>query len=483
MNKMKRTLMTLLATVTLCGSAMGITACGDKPDYSKEVDIVAYDGSAVTITMQHTMGKGLVDILNSYIAEFNTLYPNITVEATNPTNDYDELRTQISTGLTQSNSPSIAFCYPDHVALYNTMGATVPLNGWADSELTVTRADGTTEQLGFTEAQKADYFDQFYAEGSCYGSDTMYTLPWLKSTEVLYYNKTFFEQHADKGLKVPTTWDEMWEACAKIKQITNDDKVIPLGYDSEANWFITMAEQLDQPYTTVDGEKYVFNTEKNRKFVEDLRSYYELDYFTTKALNSGYTSALFNVGHDPSQQRCYMCIGSTGGSSYQAPSGEVFEVGVAMIPQVSTDTTKHKVIQQGPSVCLFKKSNPQEVAAAWLFIKYMTSSVGYQAESSSANGYTPVIKSVLDYAPYKTWLETKTTSNATLPAKTVQQALAQTPYYYISPAFNGSSAAREYVGAMMGKCLSGKLDGQTAAEFISSCFAETVRTLKTRFSD
>ncbi len=487
MNKMKRTLMTLLATVTLCGSTMGITSCGgDKVDYSKNIDVVAYDGSAVTVTFQHTMGKKLVTVLNNYITEFNALYPNITIEATSPTSDYDELREQISTGLTARNSPSVAFCYPDHVALYNTMNATVPLTDWASSDLTVTRADGTTETMGFTEAQRNDYYEQFYAEGSCYGTDTMYTLPWLKSTEVLYYNKTFFTQHADKGLKVPTTWDEMWEACKKIKEITNDDKVIPLGYDSESNWFITMTEQLGQPYTSATGgEKYLFNTETNRKFVEDLRKYYELDYFTTKTLNSGYTSALFDQGAT-NNQRCYMCIGSTGGSSYQVPEGDPFEVGVAMVPQVSTDTSKHKVIQQGPSVCLFKKNNPQEVAAAWLFIKFMTTSVGYQGESSMSNGYTPVIKSVMDNDIYRTWLENAQTMSegAALPAKTVKQALDQAPYYYISPAFNGSSAARERVGAMFGKCLSAELTGgQTATDFIASCFSETIQTLKTKFSD
>ena len=63
----------------------------------------------------------------------------------------------------------------------------------------------------------------------------MYTLPMSKSTEALYYNKTFFEKN---GLSVPTTWDEMEAVCARIKEI--DPACVPLGYDSEANWFITM---------------------------------------------------------------------------------------------------------------------------------------------------------------------------------------------------------------------------------------------------
>jgi len=42
----------------------------------------------------------------------------------------------------------------------------------------------------------------------------MYSLPFSKSTEVLYYNKTAFE---DEELKVPTTWEEMEEVCRILK--------------------------------------------------------------------------------------------------------------------------------------------------------------------------------------------------------------------------------------------------------------------------
>ena len=50
-----------------------------------------------------------------------------------------------------------------------------------------------------------------------------------------------------------------------------------------------------------------------------------------------------------------MCIGSTGGATYQQPKQTngvyEFEVGIAPIPQV--DPAKPKVISQGPSVCIF----------------------------------------------------------------------------------------------------------------------------------
>ena len=196
-----------------------------------------YDGSAVEIVFYNTMGANLAAVLETYIAEFNKLYPNITVISTNVGN-YDDCRDQISTEITVGNQPNIAYCYPDHVALYNLAKAVTTLDNLIASEEVITRADGTTEVLGLTAEQIADFIPGYYNEGMQFGDGLMYTLPLSKSTEVLYYNKTFFDAN---GLKVPTTWDEMEEVCKKIKEI--DPNAIPLGYDSEANWFITMCEQ------------------------------------------------------------------------------------------------------------------------------------------------------------------------------------------------------------------------------------------------
>ena len=90
-----------------------------------------------------------------------------------------------------------------------------------------------------------------------------------------------------------------------------------------------------------------------------------------------------------------MSIGSSAGATHQRPTADEsgnypFEVGIATIPQVNA--SNKKVISQGPSVCIFKKDNPQEVVASWLFVKYLTTTVEFQAEFSMASGYVPVIK-------------------------------------------------------------------------------------------
>ena len=237
--------------------AMGLSmlaSCGEaKAAPNFEVPEAGYDGSDVTITFYHTMGSNLSDVLNLYIEEFNKLYPNIHI-ASEQVGSYDDVRNQISTEITVGGQPNIAYCYPDHVALYNLAGAVATLDNLIDSTISVKRADGTEETLGLTEEQKADFIEGYYNEGKQFGDGLMYTMPFSKSTEVLYYNKTFFEAN---NLTVPTTWEEMETLCAKIKQL--DPNSIPLGYDSEGNWFITMCEQYGSDYTSATGDHYLFD--------------------------------------------------------------------------------------------------------------------------------------------------------------------------------------------------------------------------------
>jgi N-acetylglucosamine transport system substrate-binding protein len=54
----------------------------------------------------------------------------------------------------------------------------------------------------------------------------------------MFYNKTAFDTN---GWTVPTTWDEMWALCQQIKGTAGYENVNPLGYDSDANWYITLS--------------------------------------------------------------------------------------------------------------------------------------------------------------------------------------------------------------------------------------------------
>ncbi len=455
--KMKKLLVHSVATVLACTTLGSLAACGSNPppvggghSGSGVVFTIpegGYDGSKQTVTFYHTMGSNLRDVLDDTIEEFNKLYPNITI-VHEQVGGYDDVRTRISTELSANAHPSIAYCYPDHVALYNMYSAVITLDNLIASDIQVTRADSTTEKLGYTQAQLDDFIPGYYNEGKAYGDELMYTLPLSKSTELLYYDKTFFDAN---DLTIPTTWDEMETVCQQIKAI--DPNCIPLGYDSESNWFITMCEQYGSPYTSSDpANRFLFDHETNHNFVARFAEWYEKGYVTTSELYGKYTSNLFkNIGG----QRAYMCIGSSAGATHQRPAKNAdgsypFEVGITSIPQV--DVNNPKVISQGPSICIFdNKNKPQEVVASWLFTKYLTSNVIFQADFANVSGYVPVIKSVENDPIYAEDLA-KANGYDYIAQLAIKKCLEQSDAYYVSPAFNGSSVARDQVGLLMQEC-------------------------------
>lgn len=475
---MKKIISTVLAILIVFSCSLtALVSCG-KPEEKVAADFVMPEGGfdtskPVEITFYHSMGKTLQEVLDYTIQDFNEKYPNVTVKHKSY-GDYDGVLSQISTEITVGNQPNIAYCYADHVALYNVSQAVQTLDVFMNDET-----------YGFSDAELADFIDGALDEGKSFGDDKTYLIPIAKSTEVLYYNKTFFDKH---NLTVPTTWDEMYTLCKQIKNIiatenegkAAKDRIVctPLGYDSESNWFITMCEQYGSDYTSAtDAENFRFYNDKNIEFVETFNSWYKEGLVTTQTLSGGYTSDLFKGAQ--SGAISYMCIGSTGGATYQQPKNNngvyEFEVGIAPIPQV--DVSNPKVISQGPSICIFKNDDPQEVLASWLFMKHLATDVNFQASVSMANGYAPVIKSIQQneiYADFLASAEVNGTEN--IQAYAVKVALSQSPYYFVSDAFNGSSVARTQVGLLLAKCIS--YSGTDIKKFIEDAFTNAVGQCK-----
>ncbi len=486
---MKRIIALILITASLLTSAFALTGCfGNGPAADFVMPEGGYDDSEVTVTFYHTFGKELTNILTQAIGDFNAIYPNITINPVKNDN-YEAIRDKIKKEITVGAGPSLAICYADHVAAYNLSGAVQTLDVFIESAIKTS----TGETIGYTDAQLDDFIPAFYNEGKSFGDGKMYTLPIGKSTEVLYYNASFFEKH---GLSVPTSWVEMEALCRQIKQI--DPDCIPLGYDSESNLFITLCEQYGSPYTSanpVDGSNFLFDNDVNKNFMAMFRTWYEEKLMTTQSLSGGYTSKMFTGEGAAAGKttRCYMCIGSTGGATYQQPESKPetvidpetgdekeinvfeFEVGIAPIPQY--DENNKKVILQGPSVCIFKKANPQEVLASWLFAKFLTTDKLFQASVALNNGYTPVIKSVDELPYYVENLASASTEN--IQALAIKATLDQTDTFYSSDAFYGSSDARDQVGYLVTECLSASLDGKTVKEKFDEIFAAKIRACKT----
>ena len=437
--------------VVSCGGGGGKDNGGTKVPTIELKEIPTLDTEAqIEVEFWHAMGQANQAIIQAIIDEFNVYYPNITVTQTSM-GDYTTLRDTITSGIPANEVPTIAQTYPDHVALYLSGDAVAELDSYLASETNVLLADGTYEKVGLSQAEQNQYIDGFWAEGTVYDSrGTMYSVPFNKSTEVLFYNKTIFEKY---GYEVPQTWDDVLAICEDYvtrPEYTNlaaqGKQASVFSIDSSANLFITLTQQWEGEYTKFDANgkgQYAFNNAQSKAAMAFFKENFDKGYFASaQFFGAEYSSDAFKA------QQCIMTIGSSAGASYNSPTDGSFEAGVAAYPQ--KDLENAQVIQQGTNVSLFKCANPQEELAGWLFMKFLTnfeSALKWCTETA----YFPIRKDVLNSTQYAEHISgiirDETTGELIEKPNTVQLAqkvgLTQQDWFYSNVAFKGSSAARD----------------------------------------
>ena len=409
----------------------------------------------ITIEFWHAMGQRNYDVIRRIVEEFNVYYPNITVEVVSM-GDYTTLRDTIAGSIAAGMQPTIAQTYPDHVSLYLQASAVAELNSYLSSEVQVLLSDGTYDKVGISEAEQNQYISGFWEEGKMYDTlGTMYSLPFNKSTEVLYYNKTIFDKY---GYEVPETWDDIIKIAEDYvtrPEYMNTYNSFVLSADSLPNLFITLTQQWGGKFTDFDENGngvYAFNSYESKDAIRFYKENHDRKYFATATdFGVDYSSEAFLA------QQCIMTIGSSAGASYHQPRDYSFEVGVTAYPQ--KDMNNPQVIQQGTNVSLFECVNPQEELAGWLFMKFLTnfnSSLTWATET----GYMPTRVDVLNSEEYQNYLNgigvdglPIYTNNLTTAAQKV--ALTQQSWFYVNAVFNGSSAARDNVEILFNSILYG----------------------------
>ena len=74
---------------------------------------------------------------------------------------------------------------------------------------------------------------------------------------------------------------------------------------------------------------------------------------------------------------------------------------VRPVPQY--DVNNPSMISQGPSICIFNKSDRQEVLASWIFAQYLITN-DVQIPYSETEGYVPVTKKAVNSDEYREYL-------------------------------------------------------------------------------
>ncbi len=443
------------AALLLLACALGLSGChGGVSTTSFSVPASFNEDTKYEITFwaKNDTNKTQVKIYNKAVEEFEKLYPEIHVNLrlyTNYGDIYNDVITNISTGTT----PNVCITYPDHIATYKTgENIVVPLDDLAADE----KYGLGGSEVRFDSPGQDEVVEKFLEEGRIDGY--LYALPFMRSTEACYINKTYVEQ---LGYEVPDilTWDYIWEVSEKAMEknpdgtfrINGQNVLIPFIYKSTDNMMIQMLEQYGGGYSTESGEVLLFN-DTTKELLQEISSHAKSRAFSTFKISS-YPANFLNAG------QCIFAIDSTAGSTWMgsdAPLVDIspdklvrFETAVRPVPQADPDHPK--MISQGPSVCIFNKSDPQEVLASWLFAQYLLTN-DVQIAYSGTEGYLPVTTKAQDAEEYRAYLEqagSDTKDHYQVKIDATKLIMEYTEDTFVTPVFNGSASLRDASGYMV----------------------------------
>jgi len=454
-NSIKQFFNTLLILALVLVPAFSMTGChGSQESAAFEIP-ESFDTTRdfeITFWAKNDTNKTQVAIYQNAIASFEALYPNVTVNLRLYT-DYAKIYSDVITNISTGTTPNVCITYPDHIATYLTgRNTVVPLDGLSADE----RYGLCGSELRFDGPSEAEIVPEFLSE--CRLGGTLYALPYMRSTEALYINKTFVEA---LGYEVPDipTWDYVFEV-AEAAMAKNDDGtfavngqnvMIPFIYKSTDNMMIQYAEQAGSGYSTADGEILLFN-DTTKDFLYEIAAHAKTRAFSTFKISS-YPANFLNAGQS------VFAVDSTAGATWMgtdAPLLDIpkdqlvsFETVVRPVPQL--DPAHPRMISQGPSVCIFNKTDPQEVLASWLFAQFLLTD-DVQIAYASTEGYVPVTRKAQSSASYRDYLSREGEDNATYYDVKIQASkllLAHTSDTFTTPVFNGSASLRDAAGQLI----------------------------------
>ena len=458
----------------------GALASGENPAASSSYPVPdEFDTSRryeVTFWAKNDTNMAQVNIYKQAIADFEALYPNITVNLRLYT-DYGKIYNDVITNIATDTTPNVCITYPDHIATYLTGEDTVvPLDDlFADEKYGL----GGSE-VRFDSPTQAEITHQFLSE--CAINGHYYAIPYMRSTEACYVNKTYVEK---LGYTLPDvlTWDFVWEvseaAMAKDSAgnfLLNGQKVlIPFIDKSTDNMMIQMLKQQGAGYSTSSGEVQLFN-DTTGEILTTIAEHAASGAFNTFKL-AGYPANFLNAG------QCIFAIDSTAGATWMGADAPLIDIAeeklipfeLAVLPVPQFDPEQPQMISQGPSVCVFNKSDPQEVLASWLFAQYLLTN-NVQIAYSQTEGYIPVTSKAQESPAYQDYLSRCGEDNTThyrAKIEAAQLLMRYTDCTFVTPVFNGSASLRNAAGQLIENVNKSVRRRQTVnAEYLSSLYSD-----------
>lgn len=388
----------------------GLVACGNK-------DTDTGNDGPVEITFWHTYTEHHQAFLNEMIDEFNNSQDQVKVVAVQqPYQDYDaNLLQAIRNGV----GPDICSRFATNVADY------------IEDDLLVDFAPYINDSKNGIPNFKENLIGNLYGEITQWGNGSIYMIPVIVTSEVLYYNKTLFDKY---NLEVPTTWEELETVSRFLYEKTGKPG---FGTDSAIDTFQGLLIQ--------NGSNYIDAKTKSM----DVNETIALDQLNWLA--DGIKEGIFRLPGDDYylsgpfvSQAVASYIGSSAGVGYAMANDGAFEVGVAPIPQ--DDKNSQYISSWGGGYVCFK-STDAKAKAAYTFLKWFTSAEN-DAKWATYFGALPAYEDALETDTFKNSLNDNLAIKALYESKDAVNWLNS---------IKGSASVRTAIDKMISEvCLTGR---------------------------
>ncbi|CAI2790495.1 ABC transporter substrate-binding protein [Serratia grimesii] len=341
------------------------------------VSVSALAADAVKLQMYYPIAVGgkISHTVEGLVADFEKLHPDISIQPVY-TGDYATTVTKALTAFRGGNAPQIAVIGDIEAYSLIDAGAILPVSDLANDE-----------------AGKA-WIDGFYPAFIRKIQGKVWSIPFQRSTVVLYWNKQAFQQAGLNGETPPANWQQVVDFGQKlvvrngneVKQWGIEIPSTPIGYWTFQGIAATNGSHLDNG----KGTAVTFNTPANVEaltWLTDLAQKYQVS--PKGAITWSTTPQDFIDG------KTAMMVTTTGNLTTVRENAK-FPFGVAMLPE----KTQRGSPTGGGNLYLFKGTSPAQQKAAVTFMRWL-SAPEQAARWSIATGYVATSPAAWETATMK----------------------------------------------------------------------------------
>lgn len=368
---MKRQMLVALLVVCVLGVALFAAGSQESAKQSEKMEL--------TFFFPVNVGGAVTKFVDKICNDWNELHPEAIVKPVY-TGNYDDTVVKIQSSIQGKNPPDLFISLATQRFSMYVQDAVIPLDDFI-------AADGAAGKA-YIDDFLSGFMEDSYVEGK------IISIPFQRSTMILYYNKDAFREVGLDPDRPPKTWAELVEYSQKLTKVGPDGNTQRYGVgialnSGSAQWgftgFALQNSKNGENLMSDDGKQIFFDTPEN---VEALQFWCDLQT-KYKVMQPGIVQWTDLPGQFLSGKvaMIYHTTGNLGNISQNA----TFDYGTAFLP----GNKRQAAPTGGGNFYISKGISPERQKMAWEFIKFATSTER-AAQWSIDTGYVATRKSAIE---------------------------------------------------------------------------------------